>query len=141
MRFAKEIQINATPDKVYEYVADFSRHGEWGGHGLQVQSDPGPATTGFEAQSLASQFGTQREKLTVTEADTGRRFAFESAGGLGSVLNAFDVEASDGGTRLTKSQNFIKPSLLCRLMTPMISSQRPKELAADVENIKNRLES
>ena len=28
--------INAPEDKVYAYVSDFTRHGEWGGHGLAV---------------------------------------------------------------------------------------------------------
>ncbi len=141
MRFAKDVTINARADKVYEYVADFSRHGEWGGHGLKIEAPAGPAAVGFNVQSLARQFGPQRENRTVTEAATGQRFAFESAGGLGTVLNAFDIESEGEETRLTKSQDFVKPSFLCRLMTPMISSQRSKELATDVEQIKNRLES
>jgi hypothetical protein len=142
MRFAKEITINASPEHVYDYVADFSRHGEWGAHSLQVPAAPGPAAPGLTVQSTAQQFGTQRENLTVIDATPGKRFAFESKGGLGTVLNAFDLEsAGDGATRLTKSQDFIKPSLLYRVMSWQVNSQRPKELQADLDKIKQHLEA
>jgi hypothetical protein len=142
VRFAKEITINASPEKVYDYVADFSRHSEWGAHGLQVPAAPGPQSAGATVQSTAQQFGTQRENLTVTDATPGRRFAFESKGGLGTVLNAFDIEpASDGASKLTKSQDFVKPSFLYRVMSWQVNSRRPKELQADLDKIKQRLEA
>ena len=35
-RFEEQITVGAGADKVFDYVSNFARHGEWAGHGLTV---------------------------------------------------------------------------------------------------------
>ena len=69
-RFEERIDIEAPGDRVYAYVSDFARHGEWGGFGLEVTKDgEGPVQVGTTFSTVAKQFGTQREHSTITEMD------------------------------------------------------------------------
>jgi uncharacterized protein YndB with AHSA1/START domain len=141
-RFAREIVINAPPDQIFEYVADMPRHAEWAQHDLQVtQTSQGGAGVGSTFASVAHQFGTQRETQTIVDYAPGARFAFEAKGSLGTARHAFDLSAADGGTRVTKSMELTKPSLMSRIMGPMIAKQTKKGLAVDLERIKARVEA
>jgi Polyketide cyclase / dehydrase and lipid transport len=141
-RFAREIVINAPPDKVFEYVADMPRHSEWAQHDLQVtQTSQGGAGVGTTFASVAHQFGTQRETQTVADYTPGTRFAFDARGSIGTVRHAFDLSVADGGTKVTKSMEISEPSLMARIMAPMIAYQTKKGLAVDLERIKAKLEA
>ena len=141
-RYAAESVINNPPEKVFAYVADLPRHSEWASHNLEVtQTSSGPVAAGSTFESVSHLFGTQREQLTVTDYSPGKRVAFESKGSLGVVLNAFDLAAVDGGTMLTKSVEMMHPSVMARLMAPMIGRTARKSLAADLAGIKKHLES
>ena len=141
-RIARETVINASPDKVFEYTADMPRHSEWAQHELQVnQTSSGAVGVGATFASVAHQFGTQRETQTVIDYTSGKRFAFDALGSIGTVRHAFDLVASGGGTKVTKSMEILKPSMMARVMGPMIRSQTRKGLAVDLERIKAKLEA
>jgi hypothetical protein len=140
-RIERETVIKAAPEQVFAYVADMPRHGEWAAHDLTVnQTSEGAAGLGATYASVGHQFGTQRETQTVTSYETGKRFAFDAKGSIGVVRHAFDLSTTDGGTRVVKSMEVIKPSLMARLMAPMIGKQTRKGLALDLERIKAKLE-
>jgi len=141
-RFAREIVINAPPERIFEYVADMPRHGEWAQHDLEVtQTSQGGVGVGTTFSSVGHQFGTQRETQTVAEHTPGARFAFDAKGSIGTVRHAFDLAAADGGTKVTKSMEVTKPSLMARFMAPMIAKQTKKGLMVDLERIKAKLEA
>jgi hypothetical protein len=140
--FEQATTIRRTPEEVFAYVADLSKHGEWGGYGLEVrQTSSGPVGVGATFASTAKQFGTQRETQTVTEYTPGKRLAFEATGGLGLARHVFELAPQDGGTRVSKSMELIKPSLLAKIMSFKIKGHQPKSLRQDLERIKQRLES
>ena len=139
---AKETVINAAPQQVFDYVSDLRKHPEWAQHGLEVtQTSPGPIQAGATFSSVAHQFGTQRETQVVTEYAPDTRFAFEATGSLGIARHIFALTPDGAVTRVTKSMQLIKPSLMARVMGPMISSQQRKALAVDLERIKAKLEA
>jgi carbon monoxide dehydrogenase subunit G len=141
-RFSAEATIKAQPDQVFAYVSDMNRHGEWGGHDLAVkQTSAGAIAVGSTFTSTAKAFGTQREAQTVTAFDPGKKFAFEATGGLGLARHEFDLSAVDGGTRVTKSMELIKPSFLAKVMSMKIKSDQRRELAQDLSRIKAKLEA
>jgi uncharacterized protein YndB with AHSA1/START domain len=134
--------IDAPSQTVFDYVSDFMKHGEWAGHGLQVMKDTdGPVAVGSTFSTVAKQFGTQREHSTVTELDPGRLFGWESKGVLGTVHHWFTVAATDGGTSLTKSAEFLDRSFLAKMTGWKIARDVPAGLKADVEKIRARLEA
>ena len=140
--FQAQTTIDAPPQTVFDYVSDFTKHGEWAGHGLQVTKDTdGPVAVGSTYSTVAKQFGTQREHSTVTELEPGTVFGWDSKGALGTVHHRFSVAATDGGTSLTKSAEFLNRSFLAKMTSWRISRDLPAGLKADVEKIRARLEA
>src|ERR1051325_9383047 len=117
----KEIEISAPPEKVFDYIADLPKHGEWGQHNVEIKAvSPGPVAVGSTYEHEGHQMGAHHDRLTVTEYAPPRRFGFESTGDAGPVRHILEVTPAGGGSRLTKSMEIIKPSFVTRLMTPFI---------------------
>ncbi len=135
------MSINAPAGQVYDYVADFTRHGEWSGHGLQVtKSTEGPVAVGSSFSTMAKQFGTQREQSTVTELSPGSAFAWESTGALGRARHRFSLAGDGGSTTLSKSAEIVEPTFLAKLTSWKLSRDIPKGLHSDLASIKAHLE-
>ncbi|MEY4340346.1 MAG: hypothetical protein RLZ14_2196 [Actinomycetota bacterium] len=98
--------VAATPERVYELVSDLPRMGEWspentGGKWLKGAR---PATLGAKFKGSNAKGVMRWSTLaTVTRAEPGRAFAFDvTAHGLKVAGWGFDLEAVDGGTRVTQ---------------------------------------
>ena len=140
-RFEEQVTVDAPASKVYEYVSDFARHGEWAANRLTVApTSDGPVAVGSIFSTEAHQFGTQREKSTITDVTPSSLFAWDSAGALGQVHHWFALSEDGGATTLTKGLELTKPSLLARLMGFRISREGPKGLRADLVKIKATVE-
>jgi uncharacterized protein YndB with AHSA1/START domain len=139
--YKAEIEINAVPQRVFDYVADLTRHGEWSAHGLQVESlSPGATGAGSKYRSVGHQFGTNTNDVSVTEVASPQRFAFESTGKEGRFRHTFELQPAGSGTQVTKSFQILKangPLLFFQIFLPFIS---PRGLRADLRRIKARLE-
>jgi hypothetical protein len=141
-RFEDRISIQAPAGRVYDYVADFTRHGEWAGHGLEVaRSDDGPVAVGTTFSTTAKQFGTQREQSTITELTPGKTFAWDSTGALGRVHHWFSLSDDGGSTTLSKGAEMVDPSFLAKVTSWKLSKDIPRGIHSDLVNIKARVES
>lgn len=141
-RFEGRISINAPAGRVFDYVADFTRHGEWGGHGLEVmKSAEGPVAVGTTFSTTAKLFGTQREQSTITELTPGRAFAWDSTGALGRVHHWFTLSEEGGSTTLTKGAEMVAPTFLAKVTGWKVSRDIPKGLHSDLANIKTHVEA
>ena len=140
-RFEDRISIQAPAKRVFDYVADFPRHSEWGGHGLEVtKSTEGPAAVGTTYSTMAKLFGTQREQSTVTEVAPDKTFAWDSTGALGRVHHWFSLSEDGGSTTLTKGAEMVEPTFLAKMTGWKLSKDIPKGLHSDLANIKARVE-
>lgn len=140
-RFEDRISISAPAGRVYDYVADFTRHAEWSGHGLEVtRSTEGPVAVGSSFSTTAKLFGTQREQSTITELSPGTAFAWESTGALGRARHRFSLAGDGGSTTLSKSAEIVEPTFLAKLTSLKLSRDIPKGLHSDLANIKAHLE-
>ena len=112
-RYEDRISIDAPAGQVYDYVADFPRHAEWSGDGLEVvKTTEGPVAVGSVFSTTAKQFGTQREQSTVTELSPGSAFAWDSKGALGLARHRFSLAGDGASTTLTKSAEIVGADLL-----------------------------
>jgi uncharacterized membrane protein len=134
-RFERSISINAPADKVFTYVSDFTRHGEWGGHGLAVTRD------GSKFSTTAKSFGTQREQSTITEMNPPKEFGWDSVGALGRVHHWFSLSEGSGATTVTKGAEIVEPKFLAKLTMFKLSKDIPKGFESDLANIKAKLET
>jgi uncharacterized membrane protein len=140
-RFEESTTIAAPASSVYAYVSDFTRHGEWSGHGLEVtKTSDGPVAVGSTFSTVAKQFGTQKEQSTITEMTPDSEFAWDSTGALGLVHHAFAVRDGGGSTSLTKSAEMRQPTFLARAMSWRLSKDIQRSLAGDLQKIKAKLE-
>jgi uncharacterized membrane protein len=141
-RISKEITIQASPDAVFAYVADLTKHPEWGSHENSVTAESsGPVKVGSRYQTVGHQFGTQRETVTVTDYEPGSKFGYESTGKIGIVDHGFDLAPEGNGTHVTKWMDIVKASLVTKLMMPMINRKAPPGLEEDLRRIKAKLEA
>jgi uncharacterized membrane protein len=141
-QYEEQITINAPADKVYAYVSDFTRHGEWGGHGLAVQKDgDGPVAVGSTFSTTASSFGTQKEHSTITDMTPNTSFAWDSKGALGTAHHWFTIADAGGTTTLKKGAEFTQPSTLAKITGWKLSRDVPKGFRSDLANIKAKLEA
>jgi uncharacterized protein YndB with AHSA1/START domain len=146
MNIVKEADVNAPPEKLYEYLLDFSRHSEWTtpGHGVHITAtSAGPTVVGSVFDSEAHQFGSQRDRLNVTELTPNRRIVYEVTMKNGDMFrHTFDLEPAGTGTRLSKRFESLKLSLASKLLSSIAGAFiAPKLLAGDVERIKARVET
>ena len=140
-RFEDRISILANAGRVFDYVADFTRHGEWGGHGLEVtKSTDGPVVLGTTFSTTAKQFGTQREQSTITELTPGKTFAWDSTGALGRVHHWFSLSEDAGSTTLSKGAEMVDPTFLAKITSWKLSRDIPKGIHSDLVNIKAHVE-
>ncbi len=140
-RWTEEIEINAPAEDVYSYVSDFTRHGEWAGHGLEASRvDDGPVAVGSKFATVAKQFGTQREMSTITEMSPPQEFGWISEGALGRIHHSFSLRQEADTTTLSKEADIVEPTLLAKVTMFKISRDIPKGLRQDLAKIKEVVE-
>ncbi len=101
----REIQVEATPDVVYEVISKPEHLRAWCPD--EAELTPVPGATGVVSFGDRSTPQAKVVPLTVVEADPPRRFSFrwvydenESATSANSLLVTFDLEPSGAGTLL-----------------------------------------
>jgi uncharacterized protein YndB with AHSA1/START domain len=137
------IEIAATPQRVYDYVADLPRHPEWAGHKLRVEHVDGPAdAAGGRFRSAGVQLGREViNELTVVEADPPRRFVFDASGKEGRFRHAYEIEPTATGSRLTRTMEVMDASLPLKLLSASFNLFVAKRNDGDLARLKARLES
>jgi uncharacterized protein YndB with AHSA1/START domain len=144
MRTSQETIINAPPEKVFEYLADLTKHSEWAtpGHHVMVERvSDGPTVVGSQFKSQAHQFGAQHDSITVTEVEPNQRLAYEVTTKQGEKYRwGFQLSATNGATKVTRTMESVKTGLMTKMMMPMLVLMGPRLLNGDLERIKGRLQ-
>ena len=107
-----EATIAATPEVVYDLVADITRMGEWSPETTQAEWIKG-ATTAVEGARFKGTNSLGKAswstKPTVTKAERGETFEFKVPGKSGPTWR-YDFEPVAGGTRVIESVRQAAPS-------------------------------
>jgi uncharacterized protein YndB with AHSA1/START domain len=106
--FRVHILIHAPPSKVFDYVSDLTRHGEWSSDPIQIMAlTPGDVTVGSRYRSTAQSHGvTFQTELEVMEYNPPSRFAFRGADATGKFDHLFTFQPYDRGTLVTRRIRF-----------------------------------
>lgn len=144
MAVQQSMTINASPETVFGYVADITKHPEWAqaGHKLQIEkTSEGPAAKGATFASVGHQFGENHDTVTITEYEPGKRVVYEADGNAGTLRHWFEVSPADGGTQLTKGLDVVKAKFPFALFVPIVTTFiAPGGLRGDLSRIKAKLE-
>jgi hypothetical protein len=107
---SESVVVDASPDTIYDLVAEMTRMGEWSPETAQVEWIEGSTGPGvgarFVGHNVTGPFHVMKwsRKGTVLAADRGREFAFATEeGGREGVVWRYRFEPVDGGTRVTES--------------------------------------
>jgi len=141
-RWEDSITIAAPASKIFAFVSDFTKHGEWGGHSLQATKvGDEPVAVGTRYATTAKLLGTQREESTITDMSSPSTFAWDSVGALGKVHHWFALSEQGGSTTVKKGAEFVTPKFLAKMTMFKISKDIPAGLRSDLANIKSKMEA
>lgn len=135
--------IPAPPSKIFDLLADPSRHRDIDGSGTVRD-----AKAGSERLVLGSQFGMSMRmgipysmQSTVIELEEDRRIAWQTRGAsiLGRVLGGriwrYELEPQDGGTMVRESWDITQESPATKPAVRRAAKTTAKNMAATLERI------
>ena len=102
-----QVIINAAPEKVFAYVSDLTRHPEWSGGKLRIESlTPGPVAVGSQYKSYG-EVAVQKNRpneLRVTHYEPPTRFVFTAQDlDFGEVVHDFTFMPRENGTLMERT--------------------------------------
>ena len=137
------IEIGRRPEEVFAYLDQLERHGEWQTQivGVKVETE-GPTRVGSRATDTRKVPGGKRDvTYEITAHEPPRRAAFRGVNGPIRPVGTVTVEpAGDGRSRLTLELDF-EGHGLGKLMLPLVRRDARKQVPADHQRLKERLES
>ena len=139
------VQIAATPEQVWPWVADLDRHAEWSPQPYTMTWTEGaPNAEGSKYHSTGEVPGDKHHQNdgTITEVRPPERFAFIAHDHDGDFTNIYTLTPKDGGTevvhtlafpeRLNGAARFLAPVLFPLVGAPRFRA-RMQVLKAKVE--------
>ena len=139
----ESVEIARSPEDVFAYVGDLSRHGEWQAQIVDVQVDTeGTTRVGSRATETRRVPGGER-KLTyeITEWDPPRRASFRGQNGPIRAVGTMTSEPVGDGSRsrVTLELDF-EGHGLGKLLLPLVRRDARKQVPQDQARLKERLE-
>jgi uncharacterized protein YndB with AHSA1/START domain len=140
----ESIEISRSPEDVFAYLDDPSRHGEWQSQIVTADVETaGPTRVGTRVrQTLRVGGREQKMNYEITEHDPPRSFAFRGLDGPVRPVGKGTVEPVGDGTRsrVTIELDF-EGHGLGKLLRPVVVSQARKQVPENQRQLKERLES
>jgi hypothetical protein len=143
---SEHIVINATPERLYQMVADLCRMGEWSPECQAVEWKDG--ATGpvegarFVGHNRGGPAGLMRwsRRGRVLTADAGREFAFVTEeGGHESTVWRYRFEPVGGGTQVTESYDVKRIPAWARIID--VPTNRHRELLEGMRHTLQQLKT
>jgi uncharacterized protein YndB with AHSA1/START domain len=97
--------IHASPEAIWPWVSDITRHAEWSPKPYRVELVSGePNAVGSRYRSVGwvpPNDGNHSNDVEITEVVPTSRFALNASDASGTFVNTFDLKPVDGGTEVT----------------------------------------
>ena len=139
------VTINAPPEKVYEYVADLSRHGEWASEADAMvisTATAGPPAVGNTYQAEGTLLGKRNPStVKITALAPPKTIEIEAEDSSGISGHVFTLAPKDGGTLVTRQIYGVKQPLLGPIFFMIFKSKIDANFNGALSNLKKRMES
>jgi len=143
---SEQIVINATPDRLYQMIADLPHMGEWSPECQAVEWVDGATGPAKGARFVGHNRGGPRGLMRwsrggrVLTAHTGREFAFATEeGGRESTVWRYRFEPVDGGTQVTESYEVKQIPVWARILD--VPTNRHRELLEGMRHTLQQLKT
>ena len=139
------VDIKAPQATVFNYVADVSRHGEWGSeddHMKAAAEKPGPPAIGSRYSADGMLNGKPNHSVvTITAIDAPKRLAFDAEDSNSVFHHEFVFSQSNGGTHVERHVTMTKGPFYFPLVLSIFKSTVQKNYNGAMSNLKTKLES
>jgi uncharacterized protein YndB with AHSA1/START domain len=140
-----DVTIKAPQAKVFDYIADVSRHGEWGSADdkMKVTAEkPGPPAAGARYKAEGVLNGKVNPSVvTITAFEPQTRVAFDAEDSNSVFHHEFVFTAADGGTRVERRVTMTKGPFYFPLVLSIFKSTVVKNYNGAMSNVKAKLET
>jgi uncharacterized protein YndB with AHSA1/START domain len=147
------VDVTAPPSRVFDYVADVSRHGEWGSAGDHMRTSaesPGQPAVGSRYKAEGISFGSsklakpngkpEQSVVTITALEAPKRLAFDAEGANWVFRHEFTFSRSDGGTHVERHVTMTKGPFYFPILLSIFKGTVQKNYNGAMANLKTRLE-
>jgi uncharacterized protein YndB with AHSA1/START domain len=141
-RIEQSTTVNVPPEKAFDYLADITKHTEWGSHLQSVEkASDGPVAVGSTFRTVGKLFGTHEAEVKIIELVPSQKIAFEAQDDSGHFRHEFILAPSNGGTAITKAVEPLETKGPLKLFSPILPLIVRRGFATDLKKIKERLET
>jgi uncharacterized protein YndB with AHSA1/START domain len=141
---AYSVDVKAPPQAVFDYVADVSRHGEWGSaddHMKATAERSGPAATGSRYKAEGMLNGKLNQSVvTITALEPPKRVAFDAEDSNSVFHHEFTLSPSNGGTHVERHVTMTKGPFYFPLVLAIFKSTVQKNYNGAMSNLKTKLD-
>jgi hypothetical protein len=140
-----DVDIKAAQSKVFDYVADVSRHGEWGSeadHMKATAEKPGPPAVGSRYKADGMLNGKANPSVvTITAIEAPKRVAFDAEDSNSIFQHEFVITAAGGGTHVERRVTMTKGPFYFPLVLSIFKGTVQKNYGGAMSNLKTKLET
>jgi hypothetical protein len=140
-----KVDVKAPQSRVFDYVADVSRHGEWGSADDHMQASAekaGPPAVGARYKAEGILNGKPNASVvTITALDSPKRVAFDAEDSNSVFHHEFVLSAADGGTHVERHVTMTKGPFYFPMVLAIFKSTVQKNYDGAMSNLKTKLES
>jgi len=134
--FSHTVSVRKPPAEVFPWLLEEDKVPQWTGN-LESYSQQGTLGQGAHVRQVLEISGRRIDvELEITSYDppNGAETVF-STNGI-EVVNAYALEATGGGTRLTQSVDAKPSGLTARMLVPIIQPRLEQKLTEDLERLR-----
>jgi hypothetical protein len=139
------VMVNVPQSKAFDYIADISRHGEWGSADdkMKVASEkPGRPAVGARYKAEGVLNGKLNPSVvTVTTYDPPKRLAFDAEDSNSVFHHEFLFTPEAGGTRVERRVTMTKGPWFFPIVLSIFKGTVVKNYNGAMSNVKAKLES
>ena len=139
------VTIKAPQAKVFDYIADVSRHGDWGSADDKMKvaaAQPGPPAVGARYKAEGVLNGKVNQSVvTITAYEPQKRVAFDAADSNSVFHHEFLFTPEDGGTRVERRVTMTKGPFYFPVVLSIFKNTVVKNYNGAMANAKTKLES
>jgi uncharacterized protein YndB with AHSA1/START domain len=116
------LQVHRSPEEVFAYLTDISKHKEWSPKPYRVESLEGPVGKGstFVSYGWVPKEPDHRNEVEITEYEPVTRFSMVSRDDGGQTVNTYVLTPTAGGTEVTRTMDLPKPPGFTGMLFPLI---------------------
>lgn len=148
------VDVTAPQSRVFDYVADVSRHGEWASaydHMKASAEKPGQPAIGSSFKAEGISFGSARSArtlnrkpehsvVTITALEAPKRLAFDAEGSNWLFHHEFTFSPSHGGTHVERHVTMTRGPFYFPIVLSILKRTVQKNYNGAMANLKTRLE-